>query len=55
MIKWFGSSEEFINSVYTHNKPNYPSDNVLQFLASCSYDNGTKWGEQASNECEKMG
>ncbi|XP_047948699.1 cellulose synthase-like protein E1 isoform X3 [Salvia hispanica] len=46
MIKWFGSSEEFINSVYTHNKPNYPSDNVLQFLASCSYDNGTKWGEQ---------
>ncbi|KAL1562118.1 cellulose synthase-like protein G2 [Salvia divinorum] len=49
-IKCFGSSKEFVNSVYTHSKPNYPCDNVLQkemqFLASCSYDNGTKWGEQ---------
>ncbi|XP_057771368.1 cellulose synthase-like protein G2 [Salvia miltiorrhiza] len=50
LMKCFGSSKEFINSVHKHYKPNYRSDNVLQkevkFLASCSYDDGTKWGEQ---------
>ncbi|KAI3469715.1 hypothetical protein Pfo_026378 [Paulownia fortunei] len=54
--KCFGSSNEFIKSIYRNYKPNYPinrkfSDNAFQkefqLLASCSYDNDTKWGKEA--------
>ncbi|KAL3812498.1 hypothetical protein ACJIZ3_013766 [Penstemon smallii] len=51
--KSFGSSNEFIKSVYTINKPNirnFSDDSTLQkeiqFLASCSYDKDTNWGEK---------
>lgn len=51
--KCFGSSKEFIKSVYKKYKPNYPSDDVshkeLQLLASCSYDEVTQWGKQVNN------
>ncbi|XP_042058221.1 cellulose synthase-like protein G2 [Salvia splendens] len=47
-MKRFGSSKEFINSVYTHKKPNCMSDEQkeMEFLASCRYEKGSKWGEQ---------
>ncbi|KAH6796381.1 hypothetical protein C2S51_037367 [Perilla frutescens var. frutescens] len=56
LIKNYGSSNEFIKSIYRNYKPNYPSDRMLvdsalkkelDLLASCSYDNGTRWGKEA--------
>lgn len=55
--KTFGSSNEFINSLYKsyipqlpeHRKPSAELQKELQLLASCTYDNGTDWGEEASN------
>ncbi|KAL2230027.1 UNVERIFIED_CONTAM: Cellulose synthase-like protein G2 [Sesamum indicum] len=54
--KSFGSSNEFIKSIYKNYKPLLPEDRnpsaalekELQLLASCTYDNGTQWGEEAS-------
>ncbi|KAL0348969.1 UNVERIFIED_CONTAM: Cellulose synthase-like protein E2 [Sesamum angustifolium] len=54
--KSFGSSNEFIKSLYKSYKPQLPEDRKpsaelqkeLQLLASCTYDNGTDWGEEAS-------
>ncbi|KAK4425535.1 Cellulose synthase-like protein G2 [Sesamum alatum] len=53
--KCFGTSNEFIKSIYRNYKPNYPNERKfsddalqkeLQLLASCSYDNDTKWGKE---------
>ncbi|KAK4405847.1 Cellulose synthase-like protein G3 [Sesamum angolense] len=53
--KCFGTSNEFIKSIYRNYKPNCPkersfSDDALQkelqLLASCRYDNDTKWGKR---------
>ncbi|XP_011091160.1 cellulose synthase-like protein G2 [Sesamum indicum] len=52
--KSFGSSNEFIKSIYKNYKPLLPEDRnpsaalekELQLLASCTYDNGTQWGEE---------
>ncbi|XP_051129595.1 cellulose synthase-like protein G2 [Andrographis paniculata] len=54
--KCFGSSNEFIQTMYRSYGPISHPNNVsilddsshkeLQTLASCSYDNGTKWGEK---------
>ncbi|XP_011091169.2 cellulose synthase-like protein E1 isoform X1 [Sesamum indicum] len=52
--KTFGSSNEFINSLYKsyipqlpeHRKPSAELQKELQLLASCTYDNGTDWGEE---------
>ncbi|KAL0376738.1 UNVERIFIED_CONTAM: Cellulose synthase-like protein G3 [Sesamum calycinum] len=57
--KSFGSSNEFIKSLYKSYKPQLPEDRKpsaelqkeLQLLASCTYDNGTDWGEEASTYC----
>lgn len=53
----FGSSNEFIKSIGQIHKPKAIKDIELsstllqeaQFLASCNYEKGTKWGEQVSN------
>ncbi|KAL8525090.1 hypothetical protein ACS0TY_014630 [Phlomoides rotata] len=52
--KYFGPSKELINSVNNKNyKPNYLTfaEHTLQeeiaLLASCNYDNDTKWGKEA--------
>ncbi|XP_047955018.1 cellulose synthase-like protein G1 [Salvia hispanica] len=47
--EYYGSSNEFIKSIYRSYKPNYPTNSLqkeVQLLASCSYDNGTKWGQE---------
>ncbi|KAL7144914.1 hypothetical protein ABFS83_07G043000 [Erythranthe nasuta] len=53
--KYFGSSDEFFKSIFRNYKPSYSNDkkfldNSLQkelhLLASCSYDNDTKWGKE---------
>ncbi|XP_012842665.1 PREDICTED: cellulose synthase-like protein G1 isoform X2 [Erythranthe guttata] len=53
--KYFGSSDEFIKSISRNYKPSYSNDkkfldnslqNELHLLASCSYDNDTKWGKE---------
>ncbi|KAL3626393.1 hypothetical protein CASFOL_029942 [Castilleja foliolosa] len=52
--KTFGSSNEFVKSIFRSYKPQLsedrkPSaalDNELQLLASCTYDNRTEWGEK---------
>ncbi|KAL0414372.1 UNVERIFIED_CONTAM: Cellulose synthase-like protein B4 [Sesamum radiatum] len=57
--KIFGSSNEFIKSLYKSYKPQLPENRKLsselqkelQLLASCTYDNGTDWGEEASTYC----
>ncbi|KAL0414370.1 UNVERIFIED_CONTAM: Cellulose synthase-like protein E6 [Sesamum radiatum] len=57
--KSFGSSNEFIKSLYKTYKPQLPENRKpsaelqkeLQLLASCTYDNGTDWGEEASAYC----
>ncbi|KAL0457045.1 UNVERIFIED_CONTAM: Cellulose synthase-like protein E1 [Sesamum latifolium] len=55
--KSFGSSNEFIRSIYKNYKPQLPEDrqnpvgplqNELQLLSSCTYDNDTEWGKEAS-------
>ena len=50
--EYYGSSNEFIKSIYRSYKPNFPSteslQNEVQLLASCSYDKDTKWGQEAS-------
>lgn len=55
--KCFGSSNEFIKSIYRNYKPYSPNNRMLadnelqkelQLLASCSYENGTKWGKEVS-------
>ncbi|KAL0376740.1 UNVERIFIED_CONTAM: Cellulose synthase-like protein G2 [Sesamum calycinum] len=57
--KTFGSSNEFIKSLYKSYKPQLPENRKpsaelqkeLQLLASCTYDNGTDWGEEATSPC----
>ncbi|GMN46343.1 hypothetical protein TIFTF001_015526 [Ficus carica] len=52
--KYFGPSNEFIKSLFQHTKPNLingkdSSNELLQeakFLASCTYGDQTKWGEE---------
>ncbi|KAG8370357.1 hypothetical protein BUALT_Bualt14G0108500 [Buddleja alternifolia] len=52
--KSFGSSNELLKSLYKDYKPQLPEDRKcsdalqkeLQLLASCTYDNGTQWGEE---------
>ncbi|XP_047946237.1 cellulose synthase-like protein G2 [Salvia hispanica] len=48
--EYYGSSNEFIKSIYRSYKPNFPSteslQNEVQLLASCSYDKDTKWGQE---------
>ncbi|KAH6770011.1 hypothetical protein C2S52_014814 [Perilla frutescens var. hirtella] len=54
--KSFGSSNEFIKSIYRNYEPQLGEDRnpsvvlqkELQLLASCAYDIGTEWGEKAS-------
>ncbi|KAG5560311.1 hypothetical protein RHGRI_003564 [Rhododendron griersonianum] len=53
--QYFGPSNEFIKSFGRHYKPKdhqHSSSVILmketQFLASCAYENETKWGEEAS-------
>ncbi|PIN10632.1 Cellulose synthase (UDP-forming) [Handroanthus impetiginosus] len=48
----FGSSNEFIKSIYRNYKLNFTEDRKfydkeLRSLASCSYDTDTKWGKEA--------
>ncbi|BFG15498.1 hypothetical protein CerSpe_017710 [Prunus speciosa] len=50
----FGPSIEFIKSLHQNNKPDMLIHrknallNEAQLLASCTFENGTKWGEEAS-------
>ncbi|KAL3848787.1 hypothetical protein ACJIZ3_010669 [Penstemon smallii] len=52
--KSFGSSKEFIKSIYKINKPNVASDGYvpdelqkeIQLVASCAYENETEWGKE---------
>ncbi|KAL1535718.1 cellulose synthase-like protein G3 [Salvia divinorum] len=53
--EYYGSSNDFIKSISKIYRPNYPTNALLtdealkkevQLLASCSYDNGTKWGQE---------
>ncbi|XP_020547350.1 cellulose synthase A catalytic subunit 4 [UDP-forming]-like, partial [Sesamum indicum] len=53
--KCFGSSNEFIKSISIYHKRNYQIEHKfrenkveeeLQLLASCSYDDDTKWGKE---------
>ena len=51
----FGPSNEFIKSLRQINKPdrmfvqrNNAQPNETQLLASCAYEDGTKWGKEAS-------
>ncbi|KAL0388455.1 UNVERIFIED_CONTAM: Cellulose synthase-like protein G2 [Sesamum radiatum] len=55
--KSFGSSNEFIRSMYKNYKTHLPEgrqnpagalQNELQLLSSCTYDNDTEWGKEAS-------
>ncbi|KAK4405839.1 Cellulose synthase-like protein G2 [Sesamum angolense] len=54
--KSFGSSNEFIKSIFKNYKPLLPEDRKpsaalqkeLQLLASCTYDNGTQWEKEAN-------
>ncbi|KAK6138741.1 hypothetical protein DH2020_027517 [Rehmannia glutinosa] len=54
--KSLGASNEFIKSINRSYKPQLPEDRKpsdalkkeLQLLASCTYDNDTQWGEEAS-------
>ncbi|XP_047950683.1 cellulose synthase-like protein E1 [Salvia hispanica] len=49
--EYYGSSNEFIKSIYRSYKMNFSSTDEsmqkeVQLLASCSYDKGTKWGQE---------
>ncbi|XP_057771363.1 cellulose synthase-like protein G2 isoform X2 [Salvia miltiorrhiza] len=53
--KYYGSSNEFIKSIYRNYKLNSRSNALLndeafkqevQLVASCSYDNGSQWGKE---------
>ncbi|XP_057771367.1 cellulose synthase-like protein E6 [Salvia miltiorrhiza] len=53
--KYYGLSNEFINSIYRNHKPNSRSNALLndeafkkevKLVASCSYDNGSQWGKE---------
>lgn len=54
--KYFGPSNEFIKSLFQHTKSNVingkeSSNEQLKeakFLASCTYEDQTKWGEEVS-------
>ncbi|KAG6395206.1 hypothetical protein SASPL_145847 [Salvia splendens] len=56
--EYYGSSNDFIKSIPKIYRPNYPTNALLtnealqkevQLVASCSYDIGTKWGQEASH------
>lgn len=57
--KSFGSSNEFIKSIYKDYKPSTSREEKvsdalqkeIQLLASCSYDTDTEWGTKASCYC----
>ncbi|XP_042026830.1 cellulose synthase-like protein G3 [Salvia splendens] len=53
--EYYGSSNDFIKSIPKIYRPNYPTNALLtnealqkevQLVASCSYDIGTKWGQE---------
>ncbi|KAG6393396.1 hypothetical protein SASPL_147637 [Salvia splendens] len=62
--EYYGSSNDFIKSISKIYRPNYPTNALLtdvalqkevQLLASCSYDIGTKWGQEASSSPMSLG